>query len=223
MEALNKKVALGFGFLFLFRFHSYMKSIDFSKPVTFSILNAMLERQAFTQLSLSKEKNVSLGQVNKVAKFLLERNLIGKEKGSYTLNNALGLIECIASSRQMRDSLIGKYGVFLSKGEALEMLGSKAVLCLDSALEQYYPHISSRRVCAYVPKKERKELLEGLDSHKGDNCTIWLYSLDLPVETEQVNNKNITSRKRTAIDMVCDNAGFAVSDLFRELWNQEIL
>lgn len=200
-----------------------MKAIDFSKPVTFSILKAMLEKQAFTQLSLSKEKNVSLGQVNKVAKYLLERNLIGKERGAYSLNNPFGLIECIASSRQMRDSLITRVGVFLSKQEAIELLGSKAVLCLDSALEQYCPHISSQRVCAYVPKNKRKQLLEELNSLKGNNCTIWLYTIDLPLETEQVNNKNITSKKRTAIDLMCDNIGFAASDLFKELWNQSIL
>lgn len=200
-----------------------MKAIDFSKPVTFSILNAMLESQAFTQLSLSRERGVSLGQVNKVAKYLLERNLIGKESAAYKLNNPLGVIECIAKSREMKDCLIGKKPVYLSKEEAVEMLGSKGVLCLDSALEQYYSHINSRRVCAYLPKKGGKQLLEELNSLNGNSCTLWLYSVDLPLDKVQVNGKRVTGKKRTAIDLICDNAGFAASDLFRELWSQEIL
>ncbi len=198
-----------------------MKFLDFSKPVTFSILNAMLERQAFTQLSLSKERNVSLGQVNKVAKYLLERNLIEKESGSYSLSNAFGVIECIARTREMKDALITRMQLSLEKSEAVELLGSKGVLCLDSALEQFYPHVSSQRVCAYVPKK--KSLLDELGSLQGNNSDVWLYSVDLPLETMEVNGHTLTSRKRTAIDLVCDNAGFAASDLFKELWNQSIL
>ncbi|MEM0360147.1 MAG: hypothetical protein QXK06_02300 [Candidatus Diapherotrites archaeon] len=200
-----------------------MKSIDFSKPVTFSILSAMLEKQAFTQLSLSKEKGVSLGQVNKVAKYLSERNLIGKEQGAYALANPYGIIECIASFRNMKSALIGKMSVSLSKEEVLKLLGSRGVLCLDSALEQFQPNVSSKRVCAYVSKKEKKQLLEELESLAGENCQVWLYSEDLPIEEETVNGLRVTSRKRTAIDLVCDNAGFAASDLFKQLWNQEIL
>jgi hypothetical protein len=200
-----------------------MKSIDFSKPVTFSILNAMLEKQSFTQLSLSKEKSVSLGQVNKVAKYLTEKNFIGKNQGAYLLNNPLGLIECISASRKMDDSIAAKISVSLQKEDALKLLGSRGVLCLDSALEQFHPHISSGRVCAYVAKKDKRQLVEELESAKGNNCTIWLYSADLPLEEENVNGLRATNRKRTAIDMVCDNAGFAASDLFRELWKQEIL
>jgi len=210
-------------FLFLFGGKSIMKALDFSKPVTFSILNSMLERNSFTQLSLSKEKGVSLGQVNKVAKFLLEKNLIEKESGAYKLNNAFGLVECIAKSREMKHALVEKMEVFLSKEEALGLLGSKGVLCMDSALEQYYPHVSSGRVCAYVPKKGRRALLEELESLKGNNCTVWLYSADLPIETTEVNGRKVTEKKRTAIDLVCDNACFAAHDLFKELWGQSIL
>lgn len=199
-----------------------MKALDFSKPVTFSILNAMLEKQAFTQLSLSKEKGVSLGQVNKVAKYLLERNLIEKESGSYYLKNAFGVIECIARTREMKDALITRTRLSLQKNEAMKLLGSKGVLCLDSALEQFSPHISSQRVCAYVPKN-KKSLLEKLGSLQGSNSEVWLYEADLPLETEEANGYILTSKKRTAIDLVCDNAGFAAFNLFKELWNQRIL
>lgn len=199
-----------------------MKSIDFSKPVTFSILNAMLEKQAFTQLSLSKEEDVSLGQVNKVSKYLMEKNLIGKEQGAYKLNNAFGLIECIAANREMKDALIAKKRVLLKKEKALELMGKKAILCLDSALEQYFSHVSSKRVCAYVPKK-KKALLKELNSKKGEECEVWLYSMDLPLKSKKVNGWNTTGKKRTAIDLVCDNAGFAASGLFKELWNEQIL
>ena len=217
------KSRLGIRFLFLFKFHYFMKSLDFSKPVTFSILNAMLEKQAFTQLSLSKEKSVSLGQVNKVAKYLLERNLIEKESGSYYLNNAFGLIECIARTREMKDNIITRMRLSLEKKEAINLLGSKGVLCLDTALEEFYPHISSQRICAYIPKKEKKNLLNELSALQGNNSEVWLYEVDLPLETEKVNGRILTSRKRTAIDLVCDNAGFAASDLFKELWGQNIL
>ena len=210
-------------FLFLFGFHCCMKSLDFSKPVTFSILGGILERQAFTQLSLSREKNVSLGQVNKVAKYLLERNLISKERGSYSLNSPRGIIDCIASSREMRDSLIGRFPVFLPKDEALAFLGEKGVLCLDSALEQFHPHVTSGRVCAYAPKAAKREIVQRLSDSNGNNLEVWLFSEDLPVEAARANGKNVTSKKRTAIDLACDNACFAANDLFREIWGRGVL
>jgi len=200
-----------------------MKAIDFSKPVTFSILDGMLERSAFTQLSLSKEKGVSLGQVNKVAKYLIERNLIDKDSGSYSVNSAFGVIGCIAKTREMSEQLIERIETNYSKEEALNLMGQKGTLCLDSALEQHRPEISSGRVCAYVDGKEVEKLVSELKKNKGNNTAVWLFSADLPIATENVNNRNVTAKRRTAIDLTCDNAAFAASSLFEELWEENIL
>ncbi len=200
-----------------------MKAIDFSKPVTYSILNAMLERESFTQLALSREKKVSLGQVNKVAKYLAEKRLIEKDSGNYYLNNAFGAIECIAATRKMKNNLHLKINLAMEKENALNLLGKKAVLCLDSALEQFSPNISSTRVCAYLPEGLKTPLLKELQEHTGGGVELWLYKSDLSLETEQANGKTCTSKKRTVIDMVCDNSAFAAKELFLELWGQRIL
>jgi len=200
-----------------------MKAIDFSKPVTYSILNAMLERESFTQLALSQEKKVSLGQVNKVAKYLAEKRLIEKDSGNYFLNNAFGVIECIAATRKMKNTLHSKTNLAMTKEEALNLLGERAVLCLDSALEQFSPNISSTRICAYLPDGLKTPLLKELEEKSGGGVEVWLFKSDLPLETEQANGKTCTSKKRTAIDIVCDNSAFAAKELFLELWGQQIL
>jgi hypothetical protein len=199
-----------------------MSRIDFSKPVSFSIVKAMLENKEFTQLALSQQKHVSLGQVNKIVKYLLEKGFIEKGKSSYIVRNPLAIIEEIAKYRDMKKRLVGKFALFVEEGDLLNMLKEQAVFCLDTALKQYCDGVITSRVCAYV-KGDKKKLLEELAAMRGNNTHLFLYTEDLPVEMVDINQMLYTDKVRTIIDLVCDNSAFAASKLFEELWGQKIL
>ncbi len=200
-----------------------MKSIDFSKPVTFKIIEGMLRLGKFTQLSVSSELGVSLGQVNKVTKFLLKEKMISKENAFYSIKNAQKIIECIAQHRAMKDSLIKKTHTSLEKDSLIEFLKGKGILCLDSALEQFIPKIKTGRVCAYVGKQAEKDVLKELGKFTGNKSTLYLYKEDLPVTSIEWNGRIITEKVRTAIDLGCDNMAFAAQHLFKEVWNEKII
>ncbi|RLG70155.1 MAG: hypothetical protein DRO07_00845 [Candidatus Iainarchaeum archaeon] len=199
-----------------------MNRIDFSKPVSFSIVKAMLENKSFTQLSLSQQKNVSLGQVNKIVKLLLAKGLIEKEKSGYSVANAFGIIELIAKHRDMKDLLLKKTTSVFSKEDAINWLRDKAIFCLDSALEAY-DNIKTGRICAYIKEEYQKEVLEELDELRGNKTMLCIYTLDLPTKPVKIDEKKVTDKIRTAIDLVCDNSTFAAVKLFEELWGQKIL
>jgi len=200
-----------------------MKSIDFSKPVTFKIIEGMLKKGKFTQLSLSSGLGVSLGQVNKVAKFLLKEKMISKNDVFYSISSAGKIIECIAQHRSMKESLVKKLPVSLEKGPLLDLLRGKGVLCLDSALEQFIPNVSSDRICVYAGKQAESGLLKELGKHNGDRHCVHVYREDLPVSGIEWNGKIVTEKVRTAIDLECDNMGFAAEKLFSEIWNEKII
>lgn len=198
-----------------------MNRIDFSKPVSFSIVKAMLENKRFTQLSLSQQQNVSLGQVNKIVKLLLAKGLVEKEKYCYSVANPFGIIELIAKHRDMKSLLLKKTKSVLSKEDAINWLNGRAIFCLDSALEAY-GDVKTGRVCAYIKEGHRKEVLDELEGLEGNKIMLCVYSLDLPVKPINVNGRAITDKVRTAIDLVCDNSAFAANKLFEEIWGQKL-
>lgn len=198
-----------------------MNHIDFSKPVSFSIVKAMLENKRFTQLSLSQQQNVSLGQVNKIVKLLLAKGLVEKEKSSYSIANPFGIIELIAKHRDMKSLLLKKTTSMLSKEDVINWLNGKAIFCLDSALEAY-DDVKTERVCAYVKEEHRKDVSDELEGLRGNKIMLCIYSLDLPVKPINVNGRAVTDKVRTAIDLVCDNSAFAANKLFEEIWGQKL-
>ena len=70
-----------------------MNTLDFSKPVTFRIAELMLEKQEFTQLELSRELKVSVGQVNKVTKALENAGAVAKKGKEFCIERPPPLIE----------------------------------------------------------------------------------------------------------------------------------
>jgi len=199
-----------------------MRALDFSKPVSFSIVKAMLENKEFTQLALSQQKHVSLGQVNKIVKYLLEKGFIEKGRACYAVTNPLGLMEEIARHRDMKKRLLGRFSLPAGEEDLLNMLKEQAVFCLDTALKQYCSKVITGRICAYI-KGDKKKLFEELSAMKGNNTHLFLYAEDLPVAAVDMNGMHYTDKVRTVIDLVCDNSAFAASKLFEELWGQRIL
>jgi len=199
-----------------------MRQLDFSKPVSFSIIKQMLESREFTQLALSQQKQVSLGQVNKIVKYLLERGYIEKGKSAYAVTNPLAIVEEVARQRRMKQHIIGKFSLVLDEATIINMFKKQAIFCLDTALKQYCKDIVSGRVCAYIGNI-KKELVEELDAMKGNATHLYVYKPDLPICAVEISGVRYTDKIRTVIDMVCDNSTFAASKLFEEVWGQKIM
>ncbi|MEM4662725.1 MAG: helix-turn-helix domain-containing protein [Candidatus Diapherotrites archaeon] len=199
-----------------------MSVLDFSKPVSFSIVNAMLESKEFTQLALSQNLKVSLGQVNKIVKYFQQKGYIEKGKNSYHLVDPLAIISEIAIHRNMESLLIARFSLSLNNDAVFEILRAKAIFCLDSALSHYFDNIKTKRVCAYLTENDTN-LIEKLSALPGDKTHLYLYSIDLTVNAVLENNTRYTDKVRTAIDLVCDNCTFAASRLFQELWGQKVM
>jgi len=199
-----------------------MHNIDFSKPVSFNIVKAILEKKEFTQLSLSQELKVSLGQVNKIVNYLQKKGFVEKGKTSYMLANPLAVIGEIAKYRDMEKCRIARFSLSVDQKTLLEMLKSNAIFCLDTALKQYCNNVVTNRICAYLsPGNDR--LIEKFAAMEGNKTYLYLYSNDLPTEGLLIDNARYTDKVRTVIDLVCDNSAFAASKLFEELWAQKII
>lgn len=199
-----------------------MYNIDFSKPVSFNIVKAMLESKEFTQLALSQSINVSLGQVNKIVNYLQKKGFVEKGKASYVVTNPLAIIEEIAKYRDMRKRIIARFSLSLEQKALFDMLRSNVVFCLDTALMQYCKDVKTKRICAYLSEGNDK-LIEKLAAMEGNKSYLWLYSNDLPTEGLLIDGVRYTDKVRTVIDLVCDNSTFAANKLFEELWGQKII
>ncbi|MFW6025203.1 MAG: Gfo/Idh/MocA family protein [Candidatus Woesearchaeota archaeon] len=63
---------------------------------TLKIIQYILDNNQFTQTEVSNNADVSIGQVNKVFKYLLEKNIIQKNKKNYSLVDKLTLLKAIS-------------------------------------------------------------------------------------------------------------------------------
>ncbi|MCX8189704.1 MAG: hypothetical protein N3F05_00545 [Candidatus Diapherotrites archaeon] len=199
-----------------------MSTLDFSKPVSFNIVNAMLECKEFTQLSLSQNLKVSLGQVNKIVKYFQQKGSIEKGKNGYFIKDALSIISEIAAYRSMEKTIIARFNLSIAPQAVKEMIKHNSVFCLDSALSYYCNNVKTKRICAYLTEKDTN-LIEKLAAMPGDKTNLCLYSIDLPLDFVSDSDYKYTNKVRTVIDLVCDNSAFAATNLFQELWKQKII
>ncbi|MEM4598469.1 MAG: hypothetical protein QW400_02160 [Candidatus Diapherotrites archaeon] len=199
-----------------------MSTLDFSKPVSFSIVSAMLESKEFTQLALSQNLKVSLGQVNKIVKYFQQKGSIEKGKNSYFIRDALAIISEIAAYRTMDNSLIARFKLSIEPKSVMDMLKQNSIFCLDTALSYYCANVRTKRICAYLTEKDTN-LIEKLTAMPGNKTDLCLYSIDLPLDFVSDSDYRYADKVRTVIDLVCDNSAFAAACLFQEIWGQKIL
>lgn len=67
-----------------------------TSPKTLKILEYIINNKQFTQQEISIKLNISIGQVNKVITFLMEKGFIQKNKRNYSLIDLLGLLKAIS-------------------------------------------------------------------------------------------------------------------------------
>lgn len=191
---------------------------------TYGVIYHILGNREFTQLHTSKALGVSFGLVNKVVQWLVKRRFAEKRGNRYYLADPSGLVALFALDRDMNSLLLKKIAVNVSKEKVLRKMPKNCVLCLESALEKYSSYYRSNRVCVYAPtKKEAKEIDCLFQAHVGGHVEVWVFKPDFEPETAKASGKQVTTRLRTLIDLVCDNKTFYAKDLFRQLWKVEFL
>lgn len=186
---------------------------------TFKVVEEILRQKSFTQYGLGKRLNVSFGWINSVCNWLLSKGFIERADKGYALKDVAGLLNAFSIYRDMENIKALGLRTSFSKRELLAMLPKDAILCLDTALEQYSSYFRSERVCAYVGKKALHHLKARLRFSKGNAATICLYEEKPEIaKTGKISGRNYTDEIRTVIDIACDNKFYVAEQLIKQLW-----
>jgi len=186
----------------------------------YAAVRYILEKGAFTQLEVSRKTGVSLGMVNKLAKWLIERGFVAKAASGYELVMPAALLAVFPLYRKMEKLAIATYKLDIPEKELSALLKKhRAVLCLTSASQYYDSHIRDPSIHAYSASNELKKALGG---YPGGLTSITLYSPDLPLEkgTERKKGFLLTNPLRTAIDLLCSNKAYAAEGMIRKRWGK---
>jgi hypothetical protein len=116
----------------------------------------------------------------------------------------------------MADSLAATIRVRGNRKQVTELLVTLgAILCLDSAVEEYSGFFRPSRVCVY--HRSPDEVVRACARIEGGILPVQIYIPDIPLEGD-VEAGRRTTRFRTLIDLVCDGNAYAAKDLFESLW-----
>lgn len=192
--------------------------MDLSSEKTFKIIEFVLGNRVFGQRKASRELSVSVGQVNKVVKWLELKNFIGREKNAFKVLDVAGIISAISFFRHMQQLRVLSIPLRMDKKQAMKLLPKDVVLCLESALDFYSPHYVSNRVCIYAGEKSIKKITEAFYGHEGNQTHLFVFKPMPSVKPVKMKGFMLTSKVRTVIDLVCDDKAFAADPLFKQLW-----
>jgi len=158
---------------------------------TYQALEYILSNPNFTQTEVKDNVKISIGRVNKIVKWLVEKGFVIKNKAKYSIIKPNLLIETISMQVTLKSKMF--FGIAISKVDAIKILKKKgAVLCLSSALENYDKDISENEVNVYFDDK----LLDTLNEFERGELKINLFETNLSFDTKD----NKTSKIRTIID-----------------------
>ena len=183
------------------------------QPKTLLILLALLSLQdrRFSQKGIwqmcNRHRKVSVGQVNKVVRYLervgfVERmwnplglqaqdknakeNDIDMTNGRYYLKNPLGLLNYIALSRDMRELRLFTFEVSQSEKDIIPLLSKNEVIfCLGTALERYSAYYRPEEISFYT--MEPKAVFNILRTAEHGNTKLTAYRPDF-LETRPIKN-----------------------------------
>jgi predicted transcriptional regulator len=172
---------------------------------TLPILIYILESENFLQTQISNKLNISIGRVNKVVQYLMQKEIIIKENARYHLIQPNKLSEIIAHSLEIKKYVT--YSLDISKEDLIDQLNDLGILCLDSALEKHFPSFKSSEVYVY----EQKDLINLLNSINRGNTKVIVYKCPY----ESLSN-GFTGRIQTIIDLL----SVGKDDLAKVLSNQ---
>lgn len=200
---------------------SYSRSI--TSPVSYSILRAMLtSTRPFRQKEIADRVNASAPQVSRVLHWLLDRGYAERQPdGRYRVRSAVTIVgSAIPFQRSMSSSLIASFRLRGNKEEIKEWLVNEgAILCLESALEEYSQYFRSERVCVYHRNPEK--LLKIVEELEGGIIQVNVYYPDISL-TNDVEKWRRTTKFRTVVDLACDGRIYTAKDLIKNLWGVSI-
>ena len=178
----------------------------------------ILEKGAFNQLEVSRETGVSIGMVNKLAKWLIGLGYVAKAASGYELVMPAALLATFPLYRKMENLATATYRLDIPEQELSALLKKhRAVLCLTSASQYYDSYIRDPSIHAY---SESLDLKAELGRYPNGHTSITLYSPDIPLEkdTEMKKGFLLTTPLRTAIDLLCSNRAYAAESMIRKRW-----
>jgi len=200
---------------------SYSPSI--TSPVSYSILRAMLtSARSFRQSEIAQRVKASTPQVSRILHWLLDRGYaVRQPDGKYRVRSAVTIVgSAIPFQRSMSSSLITSFKLRGNKEEIKDLLVKEgAILCLESALEEYSQYYRSERICVYHTDPEK--LLKAILRLEGGIIQVNIYYPDISLKHD-VEKWRRTTKFRTVIDLACDGRIYAAKDLIRSLWGVSI-
>jgi DNA-binding MarR family transcriptional regulator len=183
---------------------------------TYRILYYILNHRKFTQTKIHEATGVSIGRVNKVVSWLLDRGYAEKARAKYKLMSAVSLISLLANFRSMEKT--AARDIDAPREDVMKFLIERgAVFCLTSALQYYDTYFRDPAICIY---SSDKKVVEELEKFRKGNLKINLYEPDLLLEENIVTTGSVklTSEVRTIIDLFCDNKGYAADRLIKRIF-----
>lgn len=183
---------------------------------TYKILYYILSHRKFTQTEVHEATGVSIGRVNRVVLWLLDRGYAERTKAKYKLTSAVSLISLLANFRAMKKIIT--LDIDAPRKEVMKFLmEGGAVFCLTSALQHYDTYFRDPAICVY---SFDKKLVEELEKFGRGNLRINIYEPDLRLEENiaLIDSAKLTSEVRTIIDLFCDNRGYAADRLIKRVF-----
>ena len=208
-----------------------------TSPKTYSVIIYALTHGSLSQRKTARKLGISIGQVNKVFRWL-EDNLfierIGRKKtggalnrGTYGLVNPTGILRAISLFRKMKENLLFELNLDLKKEKIMEyLLDRDVIFCLESALDRYDSYFRGDTICCYVNSLvEAENIRKELSSTKSGIMKIRFYSWDfnnLSITHELISTGNYTTEVQTMMDLFCDNKPHYTRELLKRKWGIEL-
>jgi hydroxymethylpyrimidine pyrophosphatase-like HAD family hydrolase len=191
-----------------------------TSPKTYEILRTILERKKFGQRGLHRVTGISLGQINKVTNWLLEKKYIIKNNG-YELWDPIGILSSISLSRKLKPAISAS--VSLEKDRVMEVLKEEGIiLARITALEKFSEFYRENVIDIYA--QDCNKVKDTLSKIPGLKTPVQIYKEDLDVrdDIKKINGFDVTTEYRTVIDLYCSERAYAAKELVEKLWGLEL-
>lgn len=223
--------------------------MDISKPKALKVVEAILSNFKFTQYHVWKQTGVSFGQVNKVVKYLIEKNAVSKMEKHYQVTSYGSVLQIFVAYRTFPKPTAVFQIVGDTQGILSYLTEQDCTFCLTTAWQHYDDYLHDGAIHAYLPadEKTQKKVLAELSAQPKGIQQVYLYPQDLQVKPVKVPNTvfgkkekhfgkpfkepikplkhlPVTSEIRTLLDMYSSNYAYGVQNWITkkvEQWQQE--
>lgn len=176
---------------------------------TLPILLYILDNTSFTQTRIRDDLDISIGRINRIVKFLVDKGIVLKLKGRYELVQPNRLCELIANTYEMIEHQT--FFLDISKRQLLDLVKrSDATLCLESALDM---HVRGFKAEAYEVY-HNDELLKHLNKVERGNSKLVVYK-----KPHQVQTGNSTGKQLTVIELLASGRVEQAKILSERIWH----